>query len=59
MTSVIPYWGTGGITSPFFTSALVGGERSVSHHGRFTPGEIALPPRYSLDRKLGGAQSRI
>jgi hypothetical protein len=34
-------WGTGGITPPFLTSALDGGEWSASRPGRFTPGEIA------------------
>jgi hypothetical protein len=40
----------------FLTSALLGGERSVSRPGRFIPTEI--DPRYALDRKLGGPQSR-
>jgi hypothetical protein len=40
----------------FLTSALVGGEWSASRPCLFTPqGRI---PRYLLDRKLGGPQSR-
>jgi hypothetical protein len=35
--------------------ALVGGEWSASCLGRFTPGES---PRYPLNRRLGGRQSR-
>jgi hypothetical protein len=42
----------------FFTSALAGGEWSTSRPGRFTPGEKA-PGTHSLDRKLGGSQSRL
>jgi hypothetical protein len=38
------------------TSALDGGEWSASSPGRFTPKERA--PRYPLDRRLGGPQSR-
>jgi hypothetical protein len=37
-------------------SALVGGEWSASFPGRFTPGGKC--PRYLLDRRLGGPQSR-
>jgi hypothetical protein len=33
------YWGSGGIASRFLTSALDGGEWSVSLPGRFTPRE--------------------
>jgi hypothetical protein len=40
----------------FFTSALVGGEWSVSRPGRFTPGKRA--PRYPLESRLGGPQDR-
>jgi hypothetical protein len=39
----------------FLTLALVGGEWLASRPGRFTPGK---DPRYPLDRKLGGPQSR-
>jgi hypothetical protein len=39
----------------FLTSALVGGEWSVSHLSRFTPKERA--PQYPLDRRLGGPQN--
>jgi hypothetical protein len=39
----------------FLTSALAGGEWSASRPGRFTPGK---EPRYSLDRRLDGPQSR-
>jgi hypothetical protein len=40
----------------FLTLVLVGGEWSASRPSRFTPGERA--PRYPLDRRLGGPQSR-
>jgi hypothetical protein len=40
----------------FLTSALVGGEWSVSRSGRFIFWEKL--PRYPLDRSLGGPQSR-
>jgi hypothetical protein len=40
----------------FLTSALAGGEWSASRPGRFTPG--GKSPRYPLDRRLGGPQSR-
>jgi hypothetical protein len=40
----------------FLTSVLVEGEGSASRAGRFTPGERT--PRYPLDRRLGGLQSR-
>jgi hypothetical protein len=39
----------------FLTLALVGGEWSASHPGRFIPWK---EPRYTLDRRLGGPQSR-
>jgi hypothetical protein len=48
--------GCGGITPPFFTSALDGGNWSASRPGRFTSGEIV--PQYPLDERLGGPQSR-
>jgi hypothetical protein len=38
----------------FLTSALVGGEWSVSRPGRFTPQRKS--PRYPLDMRLGGPQ---
>jgi hypothetical protein len=41
--------------STFLTSALVGGEWSVSRPFRFTPGK---EPRYPFYRRLGGPQSR-
>jgi hypothetical protein len=44
------------ITPPFLTSALEGGEWSASRPCRFTPEERA--PRYPLDRRLAGLQSR-
>jgi hypothetical protein len=40
----------------FLTSAIAGGEWSASRSDHFTPGERA--PRYPLDRRLGGPQSR-
>jgi hypothetical protein len=40
---------------PFLISAL-GGEWSASRPGRFTPSKRA--PRYTLDWRLGGLQSR-
>jgi hypothetical protein len=40
----------------FSTSALLGGGQSASRPGRFTTG--VTPPRYPLDRRLGGPQSR-
>jgi hypothetical protein len=40
----------------FLASEVDGGEWSASRTGRFTTGERA--PRYSLDRRLGGPQSR-
>jgi hypothetical protein len=40
----------------FLASALFGGEWSTSRPGHFTPGEITPPPRYPLDRRLGGSQ---
>jgi len=36
--------------NPFATSALEGGEWSVSHCGRFTPGEILGGPRCRSER---------
>jgi hypothetical protein len=51
------YGGSGYIIRFFLIWAIVGGEWSASHSGRFTPpwGE---GPRYPLDRRLGGPQSR-
>jgi hypothetical protein len=40
----------------FLTSALDGGVRSASRPGALPPEERA--PRYPLDRRLGGPQSR-
>jgi hypothetical protein len=40
----------------FFTSTLVGGGWSASHPGRFTLQEKS--PRYPVDSRLGGPQSR-
>jgi hypothetical protein len=40
----------------FLTSALAWGEWSASRPGRFTP--RGNSPRYPLDRRLGGTQSR-
>jgi hypothetical protein len=53
----------GSIGQPFLTSALDGGECSVSRPGRFTPSERALftqgkSPRYPLHKGLDGRQSR-
>jgi hypothetical protein len=41
--STMPWrdWGNGGITPPFLTTALNGGEWSASRLCRFTPGERA------------------
>jgi hypothetical protein len=39
----------------FLTSALVGGKWSASRFGLFSPGK---EPRYPLDRRLGGPQTR-
>jgi hypothetical protein len=41
----------------FLTLALAGGEWSASHPSRFTP--RGKSPRYPLDRRLGGLQSRF
>jgi hypothetical protein len=49
-------WGSGGIAPPFLTSALDGDEWSASRPGRFTLRGNC--PRYPLDRRLGGPQSR-
>jgi hypothetical protein len=49
-------WGNGGIAPPFPTSALDGGEWPS-----FTPRPLyprGKSPRYPLDRRLGGPQSR-
>jgi hypothetical protein len=51
-------WGSGCIAPTFLISALIGGEWSASHPGRFTPGERApgthwiggwVGPRFGLD----------
>jgi hypothetical protein len=49
------YGGVHVVIHIFLTSALDGGEWSASLPGRFTPGK---EPRYPLDRRLGGPQSR-
>jgi hypothetical protein len=50
------YGGVDAYIHIFLTSALVGGEWSASRPGRFTP--RGKSPRYPLDRKLDGPQSR-
>jgi hypothetical protein len=45
----------GGMDRHFLTLELAGSEWLASRPGRFTPGER---PRYPLDRRLGGPQSR-
>jgi hypothetical protein len=47
------YGGSGGAAAPFLTSALDGGEWSVSRPGRFTPG--INHPLYLFDKRLGAA----
>jgi hypothetical protein len=49
-------WGSGGTASLFLTSALDGGESGQLH----VPTALSQgkSPRYPLDRKLGGLQSR-
>jgi hypothetical protein len=49
-------WRSGDITLPFLTSELNRGEWSASSHSHFHPREKS--PRYPLDRRLGGHQSR-
>jgi hypothetical protein len=49
------YWGMEVISMHSLTSALDGGEWSVSRTGRFTPGEN---PWYRLDWRLSEPQSR-
>jgi hypothetical protein len=49
------YWEWRHSSTHSLTSALDGSEWSASSPGRFTPTE---PPRYPLDRRLGGPQSR-
>jgi hypothetical protein len=49
-------WGSGGIAPPFLTSALHGAEWSTSRPGPSILEEKS--PRYPLDRRLGGPQSR-
>jgi hypothetical protein len=46
--------GSGGIAPPFLTSALDGGEWSISSTGHFTLWEITFP-RYPLTRRLSWA----
>jgi hypothetical protein len=50
------YWGLEVYLHSFLTSALDGGEWSVSLNGHFFP--LGKSPRYPLDRRLGGHQSR-
>jgi hypothetical protein len=49
------YRGSGGISLPFLTSPLDGGEWSALRPGRFTP---AKEPRYPLDKRPSGRRSR-
>jgi hypothetical protein len=49
-------WDSGFIDPPFLTWVLDGGEWSASQPGRFTTG--GKIPRYPLDRRLVGPQSR-
>jgi hypothetical protein len=49
-------WGSGGIAPLFMTSALDGGEWSVSRPCRFY--RRGKSPRYPLDTMLGGPQSQ-
>jgi hypothetical protein len=49
------YGESGGINSPFLTSASDGCERSTSRFGRFTSGKSV---QYPLNRKLFGHQSQ-
>jgi hypothetical protein len=51
-----PCGGSGDITLPFLNSALDGGKRSASRHGRYTSRERAPP--YLLYRWLAGRLSR-
>jgi hypothetical protein len=55
-TTPLSHMGSGCIYPHFLDSAVVGGEWSASRPGRFTPGGRA--PRYPMDRRLRGAQSR-
>jgi hypothetical protein len=50
--------GSGGITPPFLTSALVGKEWSASRLVALVPRGKSPSPRCPLDRGLGGPQSR-
>jgi hypothetical protein len=45
-------WGSGCVAPPFLTSALDGGEWSVSHSDRSTPGEI-VPGTHRIRGWLG------
>jgi hypothetical protein len=40
------------VTPTFFNSEVHGFKESVSWAGRFTPGDMALYPRYKLNTKL-------
>jgi hypothetical protein len=52
-------WGTGDIAPRVLISALVGGEWSASRLRPHYPlGKSPPPPRYTLDRRLGGPQSQ-
>jgi hypothetical protein len=48
-------WGSGGIAPPFLASALDGDECSASLPAALLPRKL---PRYALDRRLDGPQSR-
>jgi hypothetical protein len=49
-------WGSEGIAPRILTTAINGGEWSASRPCRFYP--QGKSPRYPLDRRLGGPQSR-
>ena len=49
------YRGSNGITPPFLTWALDGGEWLTSHSSRFAP---AKEPRYPLNMNVGGLERR-
>jgi hypothetical protein len=51
-------WGSRGIAQAF-TSALDGGKRSVSHPGRFTPGEAPMPIEPQSRSGHGGKEKNI
>jgi hypothetical protein len=50
-------WGSGGIVSPFLTSATDGGEWLASSTGHFNSGKRAPRHKLRVDRKLAGPQS--